>query len=129
MPPVRRSPVEEAMQLASARLNLTGQFFSTPTSIMAAFGPQDDQQTFLIRVLPGDTDLGKLARVDQVTHDVVEGRTTPSAGLAALDAIEQAPPLYGPALTIIAYGLASGTVAHFWRRPERGLPVPWSLAR
>lgn len=105
--------LEEAMELASERLDLIGQFFSTPTSIMAAFGPQDDQQTFLIRVRPGDANLGKLARVDQVTHDVLEGRKSPSEGLAALDAIDRAPPPYGAIVTTVAFGLSSGIVAHF----------------
>jgi uncharacterized membrane protein YjjP (DUF1212 family) len=70
--------LEEALSLASDRLGLEAQFFSTPTSIMASFGPQDDQRTFMIRVSPGESNLGKLARVDHVTRDVLSGRLTPS---------------------------------------------------
>ncbi|MBA2292120.1 MAG: threonine/serine exporter family protein [Gemmatimonadales bacterium] len=105
--------LEEAMEMASDKLGLRGQFFSTPTSIMSSFGVQDDQQTFLIRVRPGETNLGKLAQVDAVTHDVLEGRKTPSQGLNALARIEAAPPPYGPVLTTLAFGLSSGTVAQF----------------
>ena len=53
--------LEEVMDQAAQRLGLRGQFFTTPTSIFAAFGPQEDQRTFLIRVEPGGVDLGRLA--------------------------------------------------------------------
>jgi uncharacterized membrane protein YjjP (DUF1212 family) len=105
--------LEEALSLASERLGLEAQFFSTPTSIMASFGPQDDQRTFMIRVAPGESNLGKLARVDQVTRDVLSGRLTPSEGTAAIASIESAPPDYGPVVTTIAFGVASGSAARF----------------
>ncbi len=105
--------LEEALGLASERLGLVGQFFSTPTSIMASFGPQDDQRTFMIRVEPGDSDLGKLARVDQVTRDVLNGHLTPLEGNVAIDRIEAMPPAYGKALTTVAFGVASGSAARF----------------
>lgn len=105
--------LEEALSLASDRLGLVGQFFSTPTSIMASFGPQDDQRTFMIRVEPGDSDLGKLARVDQVTRDVLGGRLTPAEGTAAIAGIESMRPAYGTVLTTIAFGVASGSAARF----------------
>lgn len=105
--------LEEALILSSDRLGLTGQFFSTPTSIMASFGPQDDQRTFMIRVEPGEEDLGKLARVDRVTRDVLSGHLTPAEGNAAIAAIEAMPPTYGPVLTTLAFGVASGSAARF----------------
>ncbi len=105
--------LEEALSLTTERLELEGQFFSTPTSIMASFGPQDDQRTFMIRVEPGESDLGKLARVDQVTRDVLGGRLTPAEGNAAIATIEAMPPAYGKLLTTIAFGVASGSAARF----------------
>ncbi len=105
--------LEEALSLASDRLGLIGQFFSTPTSIMASFGPQNDQRTFMIRVEPGDSDLGKLARVDQVTRDVLGGRFTAAEGNAAIARIEAMAPTYGKLLTTIAFGVASGSAARF----------------
>jgi uncharacterized membrane protein YjjP (DUF1212 family) len=105
--------LEEVLILASDRLGLIGQFFSTPTSIMASFGPQDDQRTFMIRVEPGDSDLGKLARVDQVTRDVLGGQLTPAEGNAEIAAIESTPAPYGTLLTTVAFGVASGSAARF----------------
>lgn len=105
--------LEEAMELASETLDLRGQFFSTPTSIMASFGPQDDQHTFLIRTEPGEANLGRLAQVDEVTREVIAGRKSPSQGLAKLSVIETAPAPYGTVTTLIAFGLSSGSAARF----------------
>ena len=58
--------LESALEAASSQLGLEASFFSTPTSIFAAFGPPERQHTHMIRVYPGDVDLGKLARLDAV---------------------------------------------------------------
>src|SRR5690242_12170284 len=59
--------LEAVLTKTSTRLGLISQFFSTPTSIFVAFGDQDIQHTFLIRVEPGEVNLGKLADLDVVT--------------------------------------------------------------
>ncbi len=119
--------LEEALELASGRLGLEGQFFSTPTSIMASFGPQDDQRTFLIRVEPGESNLGKLARTDEVTREVLHGQLTPLEGSRQLEAIELAPPPYPVWLTTAAFAIASGSSARFlgggWREMVAGLGI------
>jgi uncharacterized membrane protein YjjP (DUF1212 family) len=111
--------LEEALTLASDQLGLEGQFFSTPTSIMASFGPQDDQRTFMIRVEPAESDLGKLAGVDEVTREVLNGRIPPVEGSRRIDAIEAASPRYGALLRTVAFGVVSGGAARFlgggWR--------------
>lgn len=119
--------LEEALSLASDRLGLIGQFFSTPTSIMASFGPQDDQRTFMIRVDPGDSDLGKLARTDEITREVLNGRLSPAEGTAQLGQLEHAPPAYGRLVTTLAFGVASGSAARFlgggWHECLAGLGI------
>ena len=111
--------LEEALALAADRLGLEGQFFSTPTSIMASFGPQDDQRTFMIRVEPAESDLGKLAGVDDIIRQVLNGRIPPAEGSARIETIEAAPPRYGAPLRTIAFGVVSGGAARFlgggWR--------------
>ncbi|HQW66819.1 MAG TPA: threonine/serine exporter family protein [Gemmatimonadales bacterium] len=119
--------LEEALELSSDRLGLEGQFFSTPTSIMASFGPQDDQRTFLIRVEPGESNLGKLARTDEVTREVLSGQLTPIEGSRRLEAIELAPPPYPVWLTTAAFAIASGSSARFlgggWHEMAAGLGI------
>ncbi len=105
--------LEEILAATSRRLGLEAQFFSTPTSIFAAFGRQEDQQTYLIRVEPGDTDLGKLAQADRITLRVIRGQIGPAEGARELDVVAQAPPGYGPLVTTIAFGLTSAAAARF----------------
>jgi uncharacterized membrane protein YjjP (DUF1212 family) len=105
--------LEEALSATAKRLGLEAQFFSTPTSIFAAFGPQEAQRTHLIRVEPGETDLGRLADVDRIALLVIRGALSAAEGSRALDRLFQAPPAYGPVLTTAAYGFASAAAARF----------------
>jgi len=105
--------LEDVMGEVAARLGLQAQFFSQPTSIFAAFGPQDDQHTYLMRVEPGDVHLEKLAAVDAVARDVLAGTLDPEHGTARIAAIVAAGPRYGAALTVAASGMSSASVARF----------------
>ncbi|MCG3163243.1 MAG: hypothetical protein JMDDDDMK_04628 [Acidobacteria bacterium] len=105
--------LEEVMGKATEKLGLEGQFFSTPTSIFASFGPQDQQQTFLMRVTPGEVNLGKIADLDEVTTEVLRGSLDPAKGSEMIEQILSAPHRYGRALTIIAFGLASAAASRF----------------
>ena len=106
--------LEESLQATARRLELEAQFFSTPTSIFASFGPVDAQQTHLIRMDPGESDLGRLARVDRVALQVIRGEMTPLEGSAALEEIESGGPEYGRALTGLSFVLASAGAARFF---------------
>ncbi|BCS36043.1 hypothetical protein TBR22_A52800 [Luteitalea sp. TBR-22] len=99
--------LEHHLLAMSHRLGLQAQFFTTPTSIFAAFGPVDRQRTHLIRVYPGDVDLGKLARLDAVTRDVEAGRVRVQEGSAAIEAIMALPRTALPLLRVAGYGVAS----------------------
>ncbi|MGH7593869.1 MAG: threonine/serine ThrE exporter family protein [Gemmatimonadales bacterium] len=103
--------LEEALTLAADRLGLECQFFATPTSIMASFGPQDDQRVFLIRVEPAESDLGKLADVDEIARDVLNGRISPVEGSARIEAADTALPRYGASLRTLAFGVVSAGAA------------------
>jgi hypothetical protein len=56
--------LEAAMQIVVRALGLNAEFFSTPTSIMVGFGGHIDQRVHLLRVEPGEPNLGKLAQLD-----------------------------------------------------------------
>ena len=103
--------LEHALQAMSDRLGLEANFFTTPTSIFAAFGPPERQHTHLIRVYPGDVDLGKLARLDAVSRDVEQGRLSVDRGLArASTTIIALPPISRPVVRVLGYGVASAVV-------------------
>lgn len=105
--------LEEVMEQAAQRLRLTAQFFSTPTSIFAGFGAQDEQRTFLLRVKPGEVNLGKIADLDDVTTGVLRGAISPATGSEQIERIIAAPPRYGHGLMTIAYGVASAAASRF----------------
>ncbi|AHG89291.1 protein of unknown function DUF1212 [Gemmatirosa kalamazoonensis] len=106
--------MEDILGVTSDRLGLKGhQFFSTPTSIMASFGDDRRQRTFLVRVEPGEVSLAKLAELERVSVDVARGRVAPADGSAAIARIVAARPLYGPVLTTLAFGVVSGASCQF----------------
>lgn len=106
--------MEDILEHTARRLGLhDAQFFSTPTSIMASFGSLNRQRTHMLRVRPGEVNLGKLSAVEQVSLDVALGRLTPREGTAALARLAAAPPTYGAALTTLAFGVGSGAACQF----------------
>lgn len=105
--------VEGALGEVARRLDLKAQFFSTPTSFMAAFGELEHQSTHFIRVEPGDVDLGKSADIEAIIREVVGGRLSLADGSAALEEIHAAPPRYGALVTTLAFGLSSSAASRF----------------
>lgn len=103
--------LEEALVHLSRGLGLKGEFFSTPTSLIAAFGSGN---TTLIRIEPGDMDLEKLALLDSVVDDVVLRRVSADEALARVDAIVAAPAPHGPLVVILAHGIVSGAAGRFF---------------
>ncbi len=105
--------VEETLGDAADRLGLHGQFFTTPTSIFAAFGEVEQQRTYLSRVEPGELHLERLGRVQSLTRDVLEGRLGPRDGVLALDQLEREPAHWGLLITTLAFGVAGAAAARF----------------
>jgi uncharacterized membrane protein YjjP (DUF1212 family) len=101
--------LEDMLGAMSDRLGLYGaQFFTQPTSIMASFGPVERQRTHMLRVQPGDVNLGRLAAVEDVSREVAQGRITPVEGTDRINRIAQAASPYGPAVTTLAFAGISG---------------------
>jgi uncharacterized membrane protein YjjP (DUF1212 family) len=72
--------LEDALAEVCRRLALSGQFFSMPTALFVSFGEGQAHQTFQVRVEPGQVDLGRLARLDEVRGEVAHGRLSPGEG-------------------------------------------------
>jgi uncharacterized membrane protein YjjP (DUF1212 family) len=106
--------LEGALIKVSARLGLVGQFFSTPTSLFAAFGAEERQHTYLIRVEPAEVNLGKLTALDQTARGVLNGSIPPAEGSARVDAIVLAPAPFRRVASTAAYGLASGAACRLF---------------
>jgi uncharacterized membrane protein YjjP (DUF1212 family) len=67
----------------------------------------------MLRVEPGEVNLGKLAALELVSLEVAQGRTPPADGTAAIRRITAEPSPYGPGLTTLAYGVVSGAACQF----------------
>ena len=96
------------------RLGLDGNFFSTPTGIFASFGSPEDQRTSLIRAEPGEVDLEKLTLLEELVGQVIQAKVTAAEGVNRVEQIVAAQPRYGPGLTAICFGLASGAGARLY---------------
>ena len=105
--------LEEILQKVCDRLGIVGQFFTTPTAIMASFGPLDHQQTHLIRVQPGELNLGRLSALDDVVQAVLDGTETPQEGSARIDKILTKKPTYPWWLRVFGYAIVSAAGCRF----------------
>ncbi|HZS10397.1 MAG TPA: threonine/serine exporter family protein [Blastocatellia bacterium] len=103
--------LEELLESAAEKLGLKGQFFATPTSVYCGFGELDEQRTYLIRIEPGDVNLGKLVDLDEVTSNVVCGRITPARGSELVQEITASRSPYRWPLRVLSYSLASAASA------------------
>lgn len=105
--------LEEALDDASERLGLQGQFFTTPTSLFAAFGPVERQRTHLMRVQPAAVDLGRLAALHKITRDVRRGRTTIADAIRRIETVAQSPAPYHWTIVALASATASAAGCRF----------------
>ncbi len=105
--------LEATLSDVSRKLGLEAQFFSTPTSIMAAFGPPDSQRTHLIRAEPGSTNLSHLSGLDRIARDVMYGTVGPVEGSRRIDQLLSQPPSWSGAPVLLAFVLVSVAVASF----------------
>ena len=105
--------LEIGLLAVAARLGLRAVFFSTPTSILVGFGDPADQQVHLLRVEPGAPHLGRLARLGDITREVIEHGLSPETALGRIRALLVEPPRWPVGMELLAYVLASASVACF----------------
>jgi uncharacterized membrane protein YjjP (DUF1212 family) len=80
--------VEDTMVVCSRSFGMDGNFFATPTAIFLAAGaPGEEVRTTLLRVSPGDHDLGRLAALYGIRDRVVGGEMSPEQGLVEVRAV------------------------------------------
>lgn len=108
--------IEDTMDACSRALGLEGSFFSTPTAIFAALGPiGTEPKTMLLRVAPGDHDLGRLAELYAVRDEVVQHRLSPELGLERVRAVLNTPARERPWADPLAHALAGAGAAVLFR--------------
>ncbi|NOT10166.1 MAG: threonine/serine exporter family protein [Gemmatimonadales bacterium] len=106
--------LEELLELAATRLGVPGQFFTTPTSIFAAFGIGTQQRTYLIRVQPEETNLGRLADIKVILDKALDGTLSPGQAAEQLAHVTVLESPYSPTLTTLAFALSSAASSVFF---------------
>ena len=109
--------LETHLQSISQSLGLQASFVITPTSLTFILMDDDDNQNYnhILRVAPGDIDLGALARTDELVDEVSSGQRSLSEAIERLDEIANKPNPYGRILTFFAFAASSGAFAMLMR--------------
>lgn len=104
--------VEDTMDACCRALGLEGSFFATPTAIFAAIGDAGaTPNTTLLRVAPGDHDLGRLAALYGIRDRVVRGELSPEAGRGEVRAVLDRPDGNRTWTDLLAHALVGGGTA------------------
>jgi uncharacterized membrane protein YjjP (DUF1212 family) len=106
--------LEASLEELAERLGLHGQFFATPTSLFIALGEMNEQRTYLIRVEPGEVNLGKLSALDEIVERVAHLELDPVNAERQVRIVEAQPPHFGPVVNIIAQALSCAGAAIFF---------------
>jgi uncharacterized membrane protein YjjP (DUF1212 family) len=105
--------IERDLVGCASRLGLPGQFYATPTMVMASFGSDEQPRTILLRIHEGRIDLEALDRVNVVRKGVMNGEKTAPQALAELNLIGAAPARFPWVVRVLASGLGAGSFAIF----------------
>jgi len=109
--------LEDVINQISARLGLSCNVLSTPTSIVMSFSDPaagDDlaEITQVVRVPPGEVNLARLCRVDEIADRVITGDLDLGEGRRVLREIGARRPVRATYVaTVFGYGVASAAIA------------------
>jgi uncharacterized membrane protein YjjP (DUF1212 family) len=105
--------LEGALRRVAERLGIRAQFFSTPTSLLFAFGDGAAQRTHLERVEPAGVDLGRLEALEGLADRVADGELDAATAGVAIDAVLARARPYPRWATLVCWALSSATSAVF----------------
>ncbi len=111
--------LEGAIRSVAGALGMSCQTWSTPTGLLLSLGaadaPQAPQQTRVLRLEPGNTDLTALVTLDALAEDVSHGRLGLDEAWRRMLALDK-PSTVGQQLVMVgSFALASGAVAGLLR--------------
>lgn len=101
--------LEQHLLNVSASLNMGGSFMTNPTSLTFALwelGEHEQQQIFVMRVKPGELDLGSLARTDELVDELENGERSLIEAIERLEDINNRPPPYSKLTSLCAFGIS-----------------------
>ncbi|EIL87811.1 threonine/serine exporter ThrE family protein [Rhodanobacter sp. 115] len=109
--------LEMAISGVAQRLGLIAEVWSSPTAIIISFADQGQgeeglaQVTQVVRLLPGDVNLERLCRADDIADQVIDGQLDLREGFHQLRALDLPDTRRDQANVIISYGLSAACIA------------------
>ncbi|KGJ89220.1 threonine/serine ThrE exporter family protein [Thalassotalea sp. ND16A] len=105
--------LENHLKSVSRFLEIQASFVITPTSMtFVLFNIEDNQDyNFIVRVKPGDIDLGALSRTNELVDELASGQRTLAEAIERLNEIPNKPSPYSNFLTFLGFGASSGAFA------------------
>jgi uncharacterized membrane protein YjjP (DUF1212 family) len=116
---VSASRLEGAIRSVALSIGVRVEIWSTPTGLLLSLSdaerPNATQETRVLRLEPGDIQLGALAKLDAIAERVVAGAMSLDEASAAMQALDQPTTAKQQLLTVAAFGLAAAAVAGLLR--------------
>ena len=112
--------LEGAVTQVARRLGIEGEVGSNPPGMMLSFPDHERGPgytlTRLVRLEPGEENLGKLVAADAIAEDVLAGRRRIADGVQAMRALDRPAGRFARPWTIFSFGLASASVTGLMQR-------------
>jgi len=103
---------EAHLQSVANFLGVKASFIITPTALtFILLDEQFNEHNYMVRVKPGDLDLGSLARTDELVDELSSGQRNLDEAIERLEDIVTRPNPYGKPLSFCAFGASSGAFA------------------
>ena len=116
---VSASRLEGAIRSVALSIGVRVEIWSTPTGLLLSYSdaekPNATQETRVLRLEPGDIQLGALAKLDAIAEQVVRGTMAIDEAWAAMHALDTPFNAKQQLLTVGAFGLAAAAVAGLLR--------------
>ncbi|MFD2166383.1 threonine/serine exporter ThrE family protein [Thalassotalea euphylliae] len=103
---------EAHLQSVAQFLDIKASFIITPTALTFILIDEElNEHNYMVRVKPGDLDLGSLARTDELVDELSSGQRTLEEATERLEEIYDKPNPYGKLISFFAFGASSGAFA------------------
>lgn len=116
---VSASRLEGAIRSVAQAIGVRCEIWSSPTGLLLSLSDADvvqgTQETRVLRLDPGDINLGALARLDAIAEQVVTGAMSLEGAWEAMHALDKPTTARQELATVAAFGLAAASVAGLLR--------------
>ncbi|GDY24908.1 threonine/serine ThrE exporter family protein [Agarivorans sp. Toyoura001] len=105
--------MESHLRNVAETMGLDGYFLVTPTSLTFVLWAPDDTQeyNYVMRVKPGEIDLGMLARTNQLVEKVTAQEVSLSEAISQLNTLANQAPMHTPWTMLLAFAITGGAFA------------------